>query len=77
MILVVLRRGPSRPTSELWGGVAAAPSAFEQALRFLRRGGRLVCVGIPAGGVLPVPIFEAVIKGISGPGPPGDRVPSR
>lgn len=45
--------------------LAAAPSAFEQALRSLRRGGRLVCVGIPAGGVLPVPIFEAVIKGIS------------
>ncbi|GLY38154.1 zinc-dependent alcohol dehydrogenase [Amycolatopsis sp. NBRC 101858] len=45
--------------------LAAAPSAFEQALHSLRRGGRLVCVGIPAGGVLPVPIFEAVIKGIS------------
>ncbi|MFG1646337.1 alcohol dehydrogenase catalytic domain-containing protein [Amycolatopsis sp. NPDC049252] len=45
--------------------LAAAPSAFEQALGSLRRGGRLVCVGIPAGGVLPIPIFEAVIKGIS------------
>ncbi|HEY3563272.1 MAG TPA: alcohol dehydrogenase AdhP [Amycolatopsis sp.] len=45
--------------------LATAPSAFEQALRSLRRGGRLVCVGIPAGGILPVPIFEAVIKGIS------------
>ena len=45
--------------------LAAAPIAFDQALRSLRRGGRLVCVGIPAGGVLPVPIFEAVIKGIS------------
>ncbi|MEU5264248.1 alcohol dehydrogenase AdhP [Amycolatopsis sp. NPDC021455] len=45
--------------------LAAAPSAFEQALRSLRRGGRLVCVGIPAGGVLPIPIFETVLKGIS------------
>lgn len=45
--------------------LAAAPSAFEQALHSLRRGGRLVCVGIPAGGILPVPIFEAVLKGIS------------
>ncbi|HWO67929.1 MAG TPA: zinc-dependent alcohol dehydrogenase [Umezawaea sp.] len=45
--------------------LAAAPSAYEQALRSLRRGGRLVCVGIPAGGVLPVPIFDAVTRGIS------------
>ncbi|CAM3701298.1 alcohol dehydrogenase catalytic domain-containing protein [Kibdelosporangium persicum] len=45
--------------------LATAPSAYEHALRSLRRGGRLVCVGIPAGGVLPVPIFDAVTRGIS------------
>ncbi|WP_410606090.1 alcohol dehydrogenase catalytic domain-containing protein [Amycolatopsis sp. lyj-109] len=45
--------------------LSAAPSAYEQALRSLRRGGRLVCVGLPAGGVLPVPIFDAVTRGIS------------
>jgi propanol-preferring alcohol dehydrogenase len=45
--------------------LAAAPSAYEQALRSLRRGGRLVCVGIPTDGVLPVPIFDAVTRGIS------------
>jgi propanol-preferring alcohol dehydrogenase len=45
--------------------LATAPSAYEHALRSLRRGGRLVCVGIPVGGVLPVPIFDAVTRGIS------------
>jgi len=45
--------------------LAAVPAVFEQALRSLRRGGRLVCVGIPADGVLPVPIFDTVLRGIS------------
>ncbi|MFD9701399.1 alcohol dehydrogenase catalytic domain-containing protein [Lentzea sp. NPDC059081] len=45
--------------------LSAEPSAYEHALASLRRGGRLVCVGLPVGGVLPVPIFEAVTRGIS------------
>ncbi|MBK4349048.1 alcohol dehydrogenase AdhP [Lacisediminihabitans changchengi] len=44
-----------------------APSAkvFEQAFGSLRRGGRLVCVAMPAVGAMEIPIFETVIKGIS------------
>jgi propanol-preferring alcohol dehydrogenase len=44
-----------------------APSAkvFEQAFGSLRRGGRLVCVAMPAVGDMQIPIFETVIKGIS------------
>jgi propanol-preferring alcohol dehydrogenase len=39
---------------------------FEQAFASLRRGGRLVCVGLPAdAGAMTVPIFETVIKGLS------------
>jgi propanol-preferring alcohol dehydrogenase len=46
--------------------LAASPMVFEQALASLRRGGRLVCVAMPAGGpTLPVPIFETVVKGLS------------
>jgi propanol-preferring alcohol dehydrogenase len=45
--------------------LAAAPKAFDQALRSLRRGGRLICVALPAGGTLNVPIFETVLGGLS------------
>jgi propanol-preferring alcohol dehydrogenase len=45
--------------------LAVTPTAFEQAFRSLRRGGRLVCVALPAEGTLTVPIFETVLKGIS------------
>jgi len=46
--------------------LAASPHAFEQAFAALRRGGRLVCVALPAdGGAMQIPIFETVIKGIS------------
>jgi propanol-preferring alcohol dehydrogenase len=31
----------------------------------LARGGRLVCVGLPAGGSIPVPIFDTVLGGKS------------
>ncbi|MDU0294667.1 alcohol dehydrogenase AdhP [Saccharothrix longispora] len=44
---------------------AASPKSFEQAFASLRRGGRLVCVGLPADGVLPIPVFDLVLKGIS------------
>ncbi|TMR04208.1 zinc-dependent alcohol dehydrogenase [Actinomadura soli] len=46
--------------------LTAAPTAFEQAYRSLRRGGRLVCVGLPPGGAaLGVPFFETVVGGRS------------
>ncbi|WP_327002080.1 zinc-dependent alcohol dehydrogenase [Dactylosporangium sp. NBC_01737] len=45
--------------------LAATAKPFEQALRSLARGGRLVCVGLPAGGSIPVPIFDTVLGGKS------------
>lgn len=43
---------------------AHAP-VFAQALSSLRRGGRLVCVGVPSQGVLPLPLFQTVVKGLT------------
>ncbi|MCW2817057.1 MAG: alcohol dehydrogenase [Nocardioides sp.] len=46
--------------------LAASPHVFDQAFASLRRGGRLVCLALPAdGGAMTVPIFETVIKGLS------------
>jgi propanol-preferring alcohol dehydrogenase len=45
--------------------LAASPRSFEQAFACLRRGGRLVCVGLPADGRLDLPVFDVVLKGIS------------
>jgi propanol-preferring alcohol dehydrogenase len=45
--------------------LAASPESFEQAFGSLRRGGRLVCVALPAAGTLQIPIFETVLGGIS------------
>jgi propanol-preferring alcohol dehydrogenase len=46
--------------------LAAAPKPFEQAFRSLRRGGRLVCVALPAdNAAMTIPIFETVLGGIS------------
>jgi propanol-preferring alcohol dehydrogenase len=53
------------------GGARAAiatavnPSAFEQALGSLRRGGTLVCVGLPAENDMKLPIFETVLGGLT------------
>jgi propanol-preferring alcohol dehydrogenase len=46
---------------------AVIPAVFEQALAALRRGGRLVCVGLPpeTDGPMSLPIFPTVLKGIS------------
>jgi len=44
---------------------AVTPSAFEQAIGSLARGGRLVCVGLPAENRLRVPIFETVLGGLT------------
>ena len=45
--------------------LAASPRVFEQAFASLRRGGRLICVALPAEGTMSIPIFETVLKGIS------------
>ncbi|RFA12988.1 zinc-dependent alcohol dehydrogenase [Subtercola boreus] len=45
--------------------LAASPKVFEQAFASLKRGGRLICVALPAEGTMSIPIFETVLKGIS------------
>jgi propanol-preferring alcohol dehydrogenase len=53
------------------GGARAAistavnPIAFEQALGSLRRGGTLICVGLPADNDMKLPIFETVLGGLT------------
>lgn len=53
------------------GGAQAAistavdPRAFEQAFRSLARGGKLVCVGLPADNTMQIPIFETVLGGLT------------
>jgi len=44
---------------------AVSPIAFEQAMGSLARGGRLVCVGLPAENELRLPIFQTVLGGLS------------
>lgn len=61
------------PALEALGGadvaivLAVIPSVFETAFAALRRGGRLVCVGLPpeTEGPMSLPIFPTVLKGIS------------
>jgi propanol-preferring alcohol dehydrogenase len=43
---------------------AVSPTAFEQAIGSLARGGTLVCVGLPARNELRVPIFQTVLGGL-------------
>jgi propanol-preferring alcohol dehydrogenase len=43
---------------------AVSPKPFQQAFRSLARGGRLVCVGLPADNHLEIPIFETVLGGL-------------
>jgi propanol-preferring alcohol dehydrogenase len=45
--------------------LAVSPRAFEQAYGSLRRGGRLVCVALPADDKMTVPIFDMVLGGKS------------
>ena len=44
---------------------AASPRSFEQAFGSLRRGGRLICVGLPADDKMTIPIFDTVLGGKS------------
>jgi propanol-preferring alcohol dehydrogenase len=43
---------------------AVSPAAFEQAFGSLARGGKLVCVGLPAENSMRLPIFETVLGGL-------------
>jgi alcohol dehydrogenase, propanol-preferring len=45
--------------------LAASPRSFEQAFGSLRRGGRLVCVALPADDNMTIPIFDTVLSGKS------------
>jgi propanol-preferring alcohol dehydrogenase len=45
--------------------LAVQPEAIASAFASLRRGGRLVLVSLPKDGLLQVPIFDTVLKGIS------------
>ncbi|WP_166864752.1 MULTISPECIES: alcohol dehydrogenase AdhP [unclassified Salinibacterium] len=45
--------------------LAASPRVFEQAFSSLSRGGRLICVALPADEQMTVSIFDTVLKGIS------------
>jgi propanol-preferring alcohol dehydrogenase len=45
--------------------LAATPTAFEQAFRSLRRGGRLVCVALPKDQFMSIPIFDTVLGGLT------------
>jgi len=44
---------------------AVTPQPFEQAFAGLRRGGRMVMVGLPADNNITLPIFQTVLHGIS------------
>ena len=69
--LVDARTGDAADAIQALGGadvaiaLAASNESFEQAFRSLRRGGRLVCVALPADGSMQLPIFETVLCGIS------------
>ncbi|HKT02041.1 MAG TPA: zinc-binding dehydrogenase, partial [Rugosimonospora sp.] len=45
--------------------LAVSAKVFEQAYASLARGGRLVCVALPAGGTMQIPIFDTVLGGKS------------
>ena len=45
--------------------LAASPRVFEQAFASLARGGRLICVALPADEKMTISIFDTVLKGIS------------
>jgi propanol-preferring alcohol dehydrogenase len=64
------REDPAEAIQRLGGAdvavaLAASSASFEQAFHSLRRGGRLVCVALPAAGTIQLPIFDTVLKGIS------------
>jgi alcohol dehydrogenase, propanol-preferring len=44
---------------------AVTPKPFEQAFAGMRRGGRMVMVGLPAENTITLPIFQTVLNGIT------------
>lgn len=65
-----LREDPGEAIQKLGGAdvaiaLSASSASFDQAFTSLRRGGRVVCVGLPADGVMTVPIFDLVLGGKS------------
>jgi len=61
---------PSIVLRELGGAdvaivTAVTPGPFEQAFAGMRRGGRIVMVGLPADNNVTIPIFQTVLNGIS------------
>jgi alcohol dehydrogenase, propanol-preferring len=66
-----LTTDPVEAIQELGGAdvavaLAASPAAFDQAYRSLRRGGRLVCVALPAdNATLSLPIFDTVLARVA------------
>jgi len=69
--LVDVRQGDPAEAIQRLGGadvavaLAVSSESFDQAYRSLRRGGRLVCVALPADGAMQVPIFDTVLNGVS------------
>lgn len=69
----VVNAARTDPTAAIhhWGGadvavmLAVAPEVFRQAFDALNRGGRMMLVSLPADGILDLPIFSTVLKGIS------------
>lgn len=69
-VVHALEQDPIAAIQRLGGADAAIstavhPVAFEQALGSLARGGRLVCVGLPAENAMQLPIFETVLGGLT------------
>jgi propanol-preferring alcohol dehydrogenase len=69
-VINAAREDPAKAIQRLGGAdvavaLAASSASFDQAFRSLRRGGRLVCVALPAAGTITLPIFDTVLKGIT------------
>ena len=70
VVVNAAREDPAEAVRALGGADSAVvtavfPEPFEQAYRSLRRGGRLVFVGLPADNHVTLPIFETVLGGIT------------
>lgn len=69
-VVNAMKYDPVEAIKDLGGANAAIfsavePTAAEQAFRSLRRGGRLVLVGLPADNYVRLSVFDTVLKGIS------------
>ncbi|MFI8528267.1 alcohol dehydrogenase catalytic domain-containing protein [Promicromonospora sukumoe] len=69
-VINAAREDPAQAIQVLGGAdvavaLAASSASFNQAFHALRRGGRLVCVALPTGGTIELPIFDTVLKGVT------------